>query len=59
MSIMQLPKKEKTKFFFELPKDLEKEWRKWVADKHGGYHRGAYSKEVEAAIRRQMESEKQ
>jgi hypothetical protein len=56
---MQLPKKEKTKFFFELPKDLEKEWRKWVADKHGGYHRGAYSKEVEAAIRRQMESEKQ
>jgi hypothetical protein len=59
MSIMQLPKKGKVPFYFKLPEDFEKQWRKYVGDKYGGFHRGVYSKEVEAALRHYMESEKQ
>ena len=51
---MDKRKEEKTAFYFQLPKNLEQEWRKYVADKHGGYHKGAYSKEVEAALRHFM-----
>jgi hypothetical protein len=54
---MEKTKEEKTKFNFLLPKELDKQWRAYVANKWGGYHKGAFSKEVELAIRRSMEEE--
>ncbi len=54
MSVIQKSKQEKTTFNFSLPKELDKEWRAFVAQKYGGYYRGAFSKEVELAIRHFM-----
>ena len=53
---MEVPNKEKEKvgFYFKLPKDFEQQWRKYVGDKYGGFHRGVYSREVEAALRHYM-----
>jgi len=56
---MELQKKEKTPFYFKLPKEFEVQWRKFVADKYGGFHRGVYSKEVESALRYYMKQYKE
>jgi hypothetical protein len=60
MNVLQMEtKQEKTGFYFILPKQFEKEWRKYVADKYGGYHKGVYSKEVEAALRHYMKEHRE
>jgi len=53
---MQKTKREKTTFFnFQLPKELDKEWRAYVAKKYNGYYKGAYTREIEAALRHFMQ----
>jgi hypothetical protein len=52
---MQKRKEEKTFLNFDIPKSLDKEWRAYVAKKYNGYYKGAYTKEIEAALRHFMQ----
>ena len=55
MLTMQKAKEEKTKFTFLLPKQLDKEWRRYIAEKYDGFYKGCFSNEVELAIRHFMD----
>jgi hypothetical protein len=48
---------DKTRFNLLLPKELNHEFRDYVLRKYNGYHRGAFTKEFELAIRNLVEKE--
>jgi len=47
----------KISFCLLLPKELDREFREFVAEKYGGYHRGILTKEFELAIRNLIDSQ--
>ena len=59
MLTMQKTKTERTWFNFGIPAELNTEWRKFVSDKYGGYYRGAFTKEIELALRHYIDEYKE
>jgi len=54
---MQNQTEEKARLNFLIPKSLDTQSRLYVSNKYDGYYRGSYTKELELALKKLMDSE--